>query len=158
MRQYRFRSPSGVDMLIEMSACEFRKRVRNGKLRTKNKLSGGTTVFSLVTTHVQKTNGTITACWPCECDTVGVEVTQIHEAMANDSRLGVPTDYNPDTGAPIFTSALHRKRWGEANGYFVASRKGTSSSMDPCRLDRREIEARAMAGRSVRSIDDDRLR
>ena len=89
-----------------------------------------------------KTTGTLTSRWPCELDCVGVETWQIPEAMAEDTRLGVPVHYNPETGAPRFESAKQRKAWSEAHGYYVATPKGTSSSMDPVRLSQRERENR----------------
>lgn len=54
--------------------------------------------------------------WPMESDAAGVGVSQVTEAMAHSRSIGVPTDFNPKTGAAIFTSARHRKKYCEARG------------------------------------------
>ncbi len=47
--------------------------------------------------------------WPMESDAAGVNPEQIQEAMAADRAAGVPTEYNPRTGAVIWRDANHRK-------------------------------------------------
>lgn len=56
--------------------------------------------------------------WPMESDAAGVAPEQIPEAMAYNERMGVPTRYNPETGAAILTSREHRKRFCEISGLY----------------------------------------
>lgn len=56
--------------------------------------------------------------WPMESDAAGINPDQIPEAMAYNERMGVPTQYNPETGAAIFTSREHRKRFCEISGLY----------------------------------------
>ena len=53
-----------------------------------------------------------------ESDAAGVDVTQVNEAMAHSRSIGVPTDFNKETGAAIFTSKKHRKQYCEAIGLY----------------------------------------
>lgn len=153
--KYRFLNPkTGVVSIHEMTEAEFRHRVKKGKMLVENRLFGGMTKLKLISSSPQQRTTSVGATWPMKADGVAVHTSQVGDAIAEDIRLGVPTDYCPDTGAPIFTSALHRKRWGEAHGFYVATEKGSSSSMDPVRLDSREREIRALAGRAVRKCDD----
>lgn len=155
MQTYRFKTKQGVEMKLELSDCEFRRRVKNNKLRIKGRLSGKSTVYELVGVVGGNTLGTHGACWPMKSDCVGIEPEQIPQAMAEDARVGAPSiSYDPNTGEAIFDSALQRKRWSEAHGFYVVTKRGSSSSRDPVRYSQREIEARAMAGRSVRHCDD----
>lgn len=54
--------------------------------------------------------------WPMESEALGVAPQDAPRAMAEDRRLGVPTDYSRE-GNPIFNSAKHRKQWCKAHGY-----------------------------------------
>jgi hypothetical protein len=56
--------------------------------------------------------------WPMESDAAGVNPEQIPEAREYARSMGVPTEYNPETGAAIFTSRDHRKRFCEASGLY----------------------------------------
>jgi len=58
------------------------------------------------------------ANWPMESDAAGVDVSQVSEATAHARAVGVPTEFNPETGNPIFTSRNHRKRYCEAVGLY----------------------------------------
>ena len=149
---YAFRLSSGSIMRLALSPCEFEKRVKNGKIQLDGHFSPGE-MAELISQPPKRTTS-VGATWPYQSDNCAVHTSQIPAAMSEDVRIGVPTDYNAKTGAPIFTSALHRKRWAEAHGYYVVTPQGSSSSMDPVRLDDREREARAMAGRAVRKCDD----
>ena len=55
--------------------------------------------------------------WPQYSDAMGVGESQIHEAMAESVKLGVPTEFNQQ-GQAVFTSARHRKKYAEANGFY----------------------------------------
>lgn len=59
--------------------------------------------------------------WPMESDAAGVNPVQIPEAMAYAEKMGVPTNYNPETGAPIFTGREHRKKFCEISGLYDRS-------------------------------------
>lgn len=56
--------------------------------------------------------------WPMESDAAGVNPVQIPEARAYARKMGVPTEYNPQTGAPILTSRDHRKRFCEISALY----------------------------------------
>jgi len=56
--------------------------------------------------------------WPMESDAAGVNPVQIPKARAYARKMGVPTEFNPKTGAAIFTSRDHRKRHCEATGLY----------------------------------------
>ena len=53
-----------------------------------------------------------------ESDAAGVQPNQVEQAQKRVAELGVPTEYNPQTGNPIFTSRKHRKEFCEAVGLF----------------------------------------
>jgi hypothetical protein len=53
-----------------------------------------------------------------ESDVCGVGVDQIAEAISLDAELGVHADYNPRTGAVIWTSPEHRRNWCRAHGFY----------------------------------------
>ena len=149
MRQvYKFLLKSGVQMRLKMSQEEFTSRVKRGKLRLVNG-EHATLVGS-----PSLTTGCYSSMWPLRSDCAGINPIQIPAQMAEDARVGVKIDYDPKTGEAIFQSAQQRKRWAEAHGMYVVTKKGTSSSMDPVRLDDREREIRAMAGRATRKCDD----
>lgn len=59
-----------------------------------------------------------TGNWPMESDAAGVDVSQAAEAAAHAKAIGVPTEFNPQTGNPVFTSRNHRKRYCEAVGLY----------------------------------------
>lgn len=61
--------------------------------------------------------------WPMASDAAGVHPSQIAEAMAEDRRNGVPTDYTRD-GRPILRDPDHYKRYMEANGLFARNSYG----------------------------------
>lgn len=76
--------------------------------------------------------GAISSCpsnYPMESDAMGVNPTQIQQQMDYDRKLGVPTSYNPRTGAAVYTDSGHRRRHCEAHGFF--DRNGSYS--DPQR-------------------------
>ena len=54
--------------------------------------------------------------WPMESDAAGVAVDQVDQAAREMARQGCPTDFNPDTGAAIFTGPAHRKKACEIIG------------------------------------------
>ena len=54
--------------------------------------------------------------WPRESSAMGVAAEQVPEAMAEDRRKGVPTDYTAD-GDPILTSPGHEKQYMKAHGF-----------------------------------------
>ena len=145
---YAFRLKSGVTMKLQMSVDEFHRRVNDGKLRLKNGERA---------TLIGESNGTTTGCygarWPCRIDALGVELEQIPEAMREDARIGVPTEYDASTGQPILTSPEHYRRYAEAHGYYKIGKKGGGYS-DPQRLDARERSIRLNAGCAVRTCDD----
>lgn len=52
--------------------------------------------------------------WPhggLESDALGVHPDQAEEAMAHADRIGVPTEFDRETGCAIFRSRAHRKRY-----------------------------------------------
>ncbi len=56
--------------------------------------------------------------WPMESDAAGVGESQVDEAMKHATDNGVPTEFNRDTGAAIFTSQKHRKKYCELIGMY----------------------------------------
>ena len=129
-----------------MPECEFKRRVKSGKLRIHNKISGGYTTYHFVEEVGGTTTGCYSACWPMHCDSMGVHPDQAKAAAEYDAKLGVPTDYDTE-GNPVFTSQQHYKQHLQAHAYF--NRTGGAD-----KLDYREREIRAMAGRAVRTLDD----
>jgi hypothetical protein len=53
-----------------------------------------------------------------ESESLAVHPKQVKEAAADALKKGVPTDFNPKTGAPIFRSRAHAKAYQQAYGYF----------------------------------------
>jgi len=49
--------------------------------------------------------------WPMESDAAGVHPDQAKEYSEFLKSKGVPTEINPETGNPIFTSREHRKKF-----------------------------------------------
>lgn len=147
---YRFRSKEGVEMKLELEASEFKRRVKRGKLKMPSRLFGGTTTYTLIGTDKPATTGCFSACYPMWSDAMGINPDQIQEQTEYDRKLGVEREIHPETGQIRFDSPRHRKEYCEAHGFF--DRNGSYS--DPQRLNYREKEARAMAGRSVHRADD----
>ena len=56
--------------------------------------------------------------WPMESDAAGVDPSQVKEAAQHAKSLGIPTEFNPQTGNPVFTSRSHRKKYCEAVGLY----------------------------------------
>ena len=56
--------------------------------------------------------------WPLESEALAVHPDEVVEAAADASKRGVPTDFNRATGAPVFTSASHRRAYCRAYGFF----------------------------------------
>ena len=53
-----------------------------------------------------------------ESDAAGVGVNQVERAQEHSVEIGVPTEFNPRTGAAIFRSRGHRKAYCEKVGLF----------------------------------------
>jgi hypothetical protein len=53
-----------------------------------------------------------------ESDAAGVGVEQVAQCSEYVRQRGVPTDFNPKTGNPIFTSQNHRKRFCEVTNLY----------------------------------------
>ena len=51
------------------------------------------------------------AGWPLESEALAVHPTQVADMDARCRKEGVPTEFNPATGAPILTSKAHRKAY-----------------------------------------------
>jgi hypothetical protein len=56
--------------------------------------------------------------WPMYSDALGVNPTQIKDAIEQASRAGVPTEFDKKTGCAILRSPGHRKALCEALGYY----------------------------------------
>lgn len=54
--------------------------------------------------------------WPLVSDSIGVDPSQVHEAMARDAKMGVPTQYTRE-GDAIWRSEGHRSAYIKAMGY-----------------------------------------
>lgn len=52
--------------------------------------------------------------WPMMSEAMGVQPDQIAEAVANDAKLGVPTEYTRD-GRPILRDRKHRQQFLKAH-------------------------------------------
>lgn len=81
-------------------------------------------------------NGT----WPMRSDTLAIDPDQYVEAMEADAELGVPIQYDQQTGEAIFTSPGQFRRFCEAHGYYARN----GGYQDPKRLDQRERETRGL--------------
>ena len=79
----------------------------------------------------------VSATWPMKSDSVGVNPDQVKSAREHAQKIGVPTDFCPETGCAIFTSAKHRKQYCEKTGYYTMGGKGAGLS-DPVRLTPKE--------------------
>jgi hypothetical protein len=56
--------------------------------------------------------------WPMESDAAGVGVEQVAECSKYVAERGVPTEFNAETGNPVFTSQGHRKRFCQVTGLY----------------------------------------
>ena len=54
--------------------------------------------------------------WPMESNAAGVAASQAVEAMQEATKMGIPTEFNKETGDAIFTSRKHRKDYCRAIG------------------------------------------
>lgn len=152
--KYRFVNAAGVETLREWHDDEFHAHVQDGVLKIPSRMGGKPTEWKLVGTAPSVTHGVYSSCWPMKCDAVGVELCQVQDAMAEATRIGVPTDFDPETGQAILRDPGHYKRYLEAIGHKKVGGKG-GGYRDPCGLSAREREIRAMAGNAVRKTDDD---
>lgn len=56
--------------------------------------------------------GQLPAGWPMEADmSLAVHPTQVSEMAERCKKEGVPTRFNPETGAPIWENKAHRKAY-----------------------------------------------
>lgn len=76
----------------------------------------GTTAFRDIVAEHQGFSDT-PGNWPQKSDAVGCHPDQIEDERKRSVAQGCPTEFTPD-GRRIFTSAGHRKRWCELNGYY----------------------------------------
>ncbi len=130
MPLYAVVTDDGERLELAMSIAEHDRRFRGGEIT----LDDG----RQARIDWQASNG-ISSCpsnWPMESDAMGVNPVQIKEQMEYDRKLGVPTQFNPRSGAAIFTDAAHRRRYCEAHGFF--DRNGGYS--DPTRGGRLKYE------------------
>lgn len=91
------------------------------KLRRTSKLDGSTIHETVVA--IEKKNAGFTAIqsnstYPMKCDGCGINPDQYEEAMAADRAMGIPIDYDRETGQAIFTCRTQRKRYQEAHGIY----------------------------------------
>lgn len=56
------------------------------------------------------------AAWPMESEAAAVHPRQAREAYEHSVRSGVPTEFNPRTGAAIFRDRTHRRNYLRAYG------------------------------------------
>lgn len=112
MPSYAFVTESGESIELQMSIAEYDERVEDGEITLDDgrKAKVDWSAF-----------GSISSCpsnYPMESDNMGVNPIQIKDQMAEDARRGVPTSYNPETGAAIYTDKTHRKRHCEAYKHY----------------------------------------
>jgi hypothetical protein len=53
-----------------------------------------------------------------ESEALAVHPSQVSEAHHDAVKMGVPTEFNSRTGAPIFRSKQHRKQYCETYGFY----------------------------------------
>ena len=56
--------------------------------------------------------------WPLESEALAVLPSEVAEFTEDARKRGVPTDFNPESGAPILRGRGHRKRYCETYGFF----------------------------------------
>jgi len=56
--------------------------------------------------------------WPLKCDGSGCHPSQVKQFTEQMTTLGVPTEFDKDTGQAIYTDREHRRRSCEARGFF----------------------------------------
>lgn len=62
-------------------------------------------------------NAPASRAYPYAADSLGVHPSQVKDAMAAATALGVPTEYTPD-GSIVWRSREHQKQFCQANGFF----------------------------------------
>ena len=92
------------------------RRYPSGKAPRKVKIAGGRWAYRDIAAEHQGTKpkpGT----WPMHSDFAGVNPSQNREAYEHSVREGVPTEFDK-TGAAIFTSREHRKKYLKIAGLY----------------------------------------
>lgn len=103
----------------------------------------GSTYKETLTGVGKKGRAATTRTWIKRDDQLGINPDQYEQAMAADARLGVPIEYDRNTGQAIFRSPGQYRRYAETHGFYSLTGKGGSYS-DPQKLDAREREIRGL--------------
>lgn len=64
--------------------------------------------------HTRQSGGC--AAWPMKSDAAGVHPSQVEDFSEKSAKMGVPTDFDKNTGQAIFTSRKHRAQYLKAMG------------------------------------------
>lgn len=112
MPVYSYRKNNGELIELQMSIDEKSFREQNGVIELED---GETAMRDILSDHkgVKHCPGN----WPMHSYAMGVGVDQVDEAQDHSRMIGIPTEFDRQTGDAIFTSAAHRKRYCEASGF-----------------------------------------
>lgn len=110
---YEFKSEDGE--IIERF-FSFKEKPSSIKIDGKEYVAQIGTIIGCVVKKPKGFGGKPCSTWPRESAAMGVSETQVKDAMAEDRRKGVPTDYTKD-GNPILTSPGHEKAYMKAHGF-----------------------------------------
>lgn len=112
MPVYCYRLENGEPLEIEMSVKEKEDREIEGIITLEN----GITAFRDIVAEHRGTRH-CPGNWPMHSCAMGVGIDQVQEAQEYSRKIGVPTEFDSQTGDAIFTSPAHRKRYCEAHGF-----------------------------------------
>lgn len=122
MAKYRFRrEDSGSEVCFEMSQAQFAQDCVEGLMLRHSSLTGKTIRYRFVRVERLRLPDGVMAfgcagTYPMESDSMGVNPEQVDEAMAAARAMGVPVDFNRETGAVKFEDRHQRRRYCEAMG------------------------------------------
>jgi hypothetical protein len=105
MSQAEFSDECVKGLMVKASRLDPRKKIRYRFVRVeKLRLPDGVNVFPCPSTY------------PMKSDAMGINPDEIEHARAAAIAMGVPTDFDPESGEAIFTGPAHRKKYCEAMG------------------------------------------
>lgn len=100
-----------VELMMSVAEME-RKQGPDGRITLPGGRTGKRSISSEHRQH-RDTPGN----WPMWSDALGVNPDQIGEAVANDRKHGLNSEYHPETGCVKLESPTHRRRVARALGF-----------------------------------------
>ena len=113
---YTVENEHGKPEEVLMSVAEYRKRTKLIGGAHHLRLDDGRTLLHLAGLDFGVTRGT-PGNWPKESDALGVNPSQLSEAVAHAREHGVNCEWNPKTGNPILKNQAEQRALARACGF-----------------------------------------